>query len=79
MGTVLYKGHFITTEATRDEITSKYKPVVHVAWKAIDGKCKENSFTLPSRCTTFTEANNRAVAEAKAWADRRLTHWGRNR
>jgi membrane-bound lytic murein transglycosylase len=79
MSSLLYKGHSITTEATRDEITGKYKPVVHVTWKTTDGRHTEHSFTLPSRCSTFNEANTRAFAEAKAWADRRLIHWGRKR
>ena len=79
MGTLLYKGHSITTEVTRDQVTGKYNPVIHIAWKAFDGKRNAHSFTVPKRCSTFAEANTRAFTEAKAWADRRLIHWGRHK
>jgi hypothetical protein len=56
MNTLVYKDYFIIAEATRDEISGKYKPIVLIAWYASDGKRNAHSLILRNRCTTFDEA-----------------------
>jgi hypothetical protein len=73
MGTLFYKDYAITPGAIRDDTTGKYAPTVHLMWRRADGKRETNSFTLPERCDTFSDANVMALEKAKAWADRWLT------
>lgn len=77
MSTQLYKDYAITTEATHDEVTGQYTPVVRIAWRAIDGKRDTHSFILPKPCSTLDEANTVGMEVATAWADRHLIHLGR--
>jgi hypothetical protein len=66
----MYKGYAIIAAAKRDETSGKYKPIIHIAWHATDGRRDTHSFDLPARCFTFEEASALAVQAAKAWADR---------
>jgi hypothetical protein len=71
--TLLYKDHAIIAGAKRDELTGKYKPLVHIGWRGSDGKRGGHSFALAQRCSTFEESSALACEAAKSWVDRRLT------
>jgi hypothetical protein len=76
MCTQFYKNYTITTEATRDEITGQYTPVIRIAWQGIDDKRDTHSFIVPKQCSTLDEANSVGLEVAKAWADRHLVYLG---
>lgn len=75
MATLFYKDYAVTAEVKRDVFSRKYKPIIRIVWNTTDGKRGRRSFTLPKQCTS-EEANSVAFREAKAWADRWLTHLG---
>jgi hypothetical protein len=76
MGTILYKDHVITTDATWDKLTHQYASLVRIVWQTEDGKREVRSFALPKQYPTFDEAYARALETAKAWADERLIYLG---
>jgi hypothetical protein len=68
MNTFRYKDYAIIAAAKRDEITGKYKPLIHIAWQALGGR-RKFSFSLPERCATFQEASALALDAAKKWTN----------
>jgi len=70
MGTLLYRDYALTTEATHDQTSGQYTPVVRIAWR-VDGNRDTHSFLLPKPCSTLDEANSVGLEVAKAWVDRR--------
>jgi hypothetical protein len=76
MGTMVYKDHVITTDATWDKLTQQYASLVRIVWESGDGKREVRSFALPKQYPTFDEAYAHALESAKAWADHRLVELG---
>jgi hypothetical protein len=76
MGTMVYKDHVLTTDATWDKLTQQYASLVRIVWQSGDGKREVRSFALAKQYATFEEAYTSAVETAKAWADNRLVHLG---
>jgi hypothetical protein len=74
--TLVYKYYSIIAAGKRDKTTGKYKPVVTISWRALDGRRECRSFSLPEHCDTFEKASALALKAAKDWADGHLTHVG---
>jgi hypothetical protein len=72
VGTIVYKDHTIIAGAKRDELSGKYKPIAHIAWRKHDGRRAVHAFALPETCASFEAASARACESAQEWVDRRL-------